>query len=145
MPALANQYLDLQVATASPERLHQLVVDAAIRFARQAEEALEAGNHEEAFFSLNRSRDFVNEILTGIVTEPNPELADRLRGLFVFVLQNLARADRSRDPQLVRDAVQILETHRSTWSLLVADVLKAGPDRSVPDRDGAPGTRSWTT
>lgn len=145
MPTIANTYLESQVMTASSERLHQMIVDAAIRFARQAEEALELGKHEEAFFALNRSRDCVNEILSGIVSDPNPELADRLRGLFVYVYQNLTRADLLRDPQLARDAIQILETYRETWSQLIENVQKARPDRSIPDREGAPGTRSWTT
>lgn len=145
MPSIASAYLESQVLTASAERLHQMVVDAAIRFARQAEEALEAGTHEEAFHFLNRSRDCVNEILTGIASAPNSDLADRLRGLFAFVLQRLMRADLTRDSRLVRDAIGILETHRQTWSQLVEDVQKARPDRSVPALEGAPGTRSWST
>ena len=145
MPSIANAYLESQVLTASAERLHQMVIDAAIRFARQAEEALEAEKHEAAYFALNRSRDCVNELLTGITSDPNPELANQLRGLFVFVIQKLARADLERDPQLVRDAVQILQAHRETWTLLVANVQMALPDQSEPDRDGAPGTRSWST
>ncbi len=148
MPVLANPYLESQVATASPERLHLMVVDGAIRFAKQADEALAAGQFEKAFVSLNRSRDCVNDILGGIVSEPNPGLADQLRGLFVYVYRNLARADLVRDPQLVRDAIRILETHRQTWFQLVEIVQKSRPERSErvePDFDGAPGTRSWTT
>jgi flagellin-specific chaperone FliS len=36
----AAEYLEAQVLTASPHRLHLLVVDGAIRFARQAQAAL---------------------------------------------------------------------------------------------------------
>jgi flagellar protein FliS len=148
MPALANPYLESQIATASPERLHLMVVDGAIRFSRQAEEALQAGQFEKAFMAFNRSRDCVNDILAGIVSDPNPGLADQLRSLFAYVLQNLASGELLRDPQRVRNAVQILETHRQTWTQLIEISLKARPETSEQvdsDYDSAPGTRSWTT
>ena len=144
MSLVANAYLEAQVLTASPERLHLLVVDAAIRFARQALAALEDKDAEAAFHALARGRSCVTEILTGIASDPNPELADRLRGLFVFVQQNLTRADLSRDPQLVRDALQILETHRQTWLELIDRIQQAQPDRSTVDEFGV-SERSWTT
>ena len=144
MSTVANAYLETQVLTASPERLHLMVTDAAIRFARQAAAAIENKDIEGGFHALSRSRDCVNEILTGITTDPNPELADRLRGLFVFVQQNLARADLLRDSQLIRDALMILETHRQTWLELIDRLQQAQPDRSTVETFGV-SERSWTT
>jgi flagellar protein FliS len=148
MPAMANPYLEAQVATASPERLHLMVIDGAIRFARQAQEALQAGQFEKAFLAFNRSRECVNDILAGIDSDPNPGLADQLRALFAYVLQNLASGELLRDPQHVQNAIQILESHRQTWAQLIEIVVKARPEtfeRVDPDFDNAPGTRSWTT
>jgi flagellar protein FliS len=144
MSTVANAYLETQVLTASPERLHLLVTDAAIRFARQAIAANDSKDIESAFVALNRSRGCVNEILTGISTDPNPELAERLRGLFVFVQQNLARADVSRDSQLIRDALAILESHRQTWLELIDSLQETHPDRSTVEEFGV-SERSWTT
>jgi flagellar protein FliS len=143
MSTVANAYLETQVLTASPERLHLLVTDAAIRFARQAVAALENDDIERAFHALNRSRSCVNDILTGITSDPNPELADRLRGLFVFVQQNLARADLMRDSQLIRDALTILETHRQTWMALIEKLQQTQPDRSTVGEFGE-SSKSWT-
>src|SRR5258708_643496 len=136
MSTVANAYLEAQVLTAAPERLHLLVTDAAIRFARHAAAAIERQDFESAFNALNRSRDCVNEILTGISSEPNPELADRLRGLFVFVQQNLARADLERDSQLIRDALSILQSHRQTWLDLIDRLQESHPDRSTSEAFG---------
>lgn len=144
MSKVANAYLEAQVLTASPERLHLLVTDAAIRFARLAMAAFERNDFEAAFHALNRSRDCVNEILTGITTEPNPELAEQLRGLFVFVQQNLARADLARDPGLISDALAVLETHRSTWQELIDKIQESQPDRSTVEEFGD-SHRSWST
>ena len=131
---MTRDYLETQVLTASPHRLHLMVVDGALRHAARATEALEAGDYESAHFALNKSREFVIELVSGLDPGPAPELADRLKNLFLFIYRNLAEADRRRDPRLVRDARKILEMHRETWlevgrvqeSTVAAEVSESG-------------------
>lgn len=147
MRTAAREYLETQVLTASPERLHLMVVDAAVRFARKGEEALEAADYATACSALDRSRSCVNELLAGVNSDPNPELADRLRSLFLFVHGNLVRADLTHDARLVRDALSILETHRETWLALIKQLHPESiPARQTPPTDGDADFRnSWTT
>ena len=58
----ADEYLYNQVMTATPERLHLMVVDASLRFARQAADAMREGKIDLAYSALNRSRACVNEM-----------------------------------------------------------------------------------
>jgi len=143
MQRVASAYLESQALTASPERLHLMVLEAAIRFARKGETALVGEDYEAAYFALDRSRSCVGELLGVINSDPNPELAEKLKALFVFVHANLTRADVERNPQLVRDALDILETHRRTWLDLIESLVD---QRS---RGGSPviaaGENSWTT
>jgi flagellar protein FliS len=135
MRAVANAYLETQVLTASPERLHLMVVDAAIRFARQGQAALEARHIEAAFLALDHCRTCVTEILSGINSDLNPELAERLKGLFVFVQRNLVLADVERNPQYVRDALAVLESHRRTWEALMDRLQQERSSRRGSDAD----------
>jgi flagellar secretion chaperone FliS len=144
MRAVANAYLETQVMTASPERLHLMVVDAAIRFARQGQAALEARYVEAAFLALDHCRTCVTEILGGINGELNTELAERLKGLFVFVQRNLVLADVERNPQYVRDALTVLESHRRTWEALMDRLQQERSTRRGP-RDEAVAENSWMT
>ncbi|HUG90811.1 MAG TPA: flagellar export chaperone FliS [Planctomycetaceae bacterium] len=129
-----TDYRHTQVLTASPHRLHLMVVDGAIRHAVQAEQALAAGDFETAHAALGRSRDFVSELLAGLDGRQAPELVERLKGLFLFVYRNLVDADRRREPERVRDALKILEMHRETWleagrlpsSAAAGDVIQTG-------------------
>lgn len=145
MRTAAREYLETQVLTASPERLHLMVVDAAIRFGRQGEQALESQDRELSLAALDRSRSCVNELLSGIVSDPNPELAERLRALLLYVHRNLVQADLTHDPQLVREALSILEIHRATWLELI-DRMQPEP---AAERDILPMhadfQNSWTT
>ena len=144
MLTVANAYLETQVLTASPERLHLMVVDAAIRFARQGELAIEARNYETAFQALDRSRSCVNEILVGINRDPNPELAERLKALFLFVHRNLVQADLHKDAQRVRDALGILESHRQTWLELIGRLAEGKAHAGGARAEGAP-ENDWST
>jgi flagellar secretion chaperone FliS len=136
------EYLEAQVLTASPHRLHLMVVDGAIRFARRAEAALEARRWEELDVAMSRSRDCVAELFGGLDAERSPDLADQLKALFTFVYRNLVLADSERSVQRIRDAVRILEMHRETWIELGEKLTKeSAGDSSVP----TPHARSWTT
>jgi flagellar secretion chaperone FliS len=137
----AAEYLESQVLTASPHRLHLMVVDGAIRFARRAELALETQRWEDLDAALSRSRDCVAELLGGLDAEQSPDLADRLKALFTFVYRNLALADSERSVRRIRDAVRILEIHRETWIEVGEQLIKeTAGDSSVP----TPHVRSWT-
>jgi len=135
-----EEYLETQVMTATPHQLHMMVLDGAIRFATQAEETLDQEDYETAHFALNRSREFVTELISGLDPERSAELVDRLKGLFLFVYKNLVEADMQRDISLVRDALKILKIHRESW-LELGEKLK----QEHISAQGKAGERSWTS
>ena len=126
-----DEYLETSVMTATPHQLHSMVVSAAIRFAVQAEQALEESDHEAAHFALNNSRDFVSELIAGLDQEQSPELVDQLKGLFYYVYRNLVQADLHHDCGMVRDALSILRIHRDTWNKL-SEKLKQEYTDNIP-------------
>lgn len=117
--AIADQYLETQVLTATPEQLHMLVVDGALRFARLGMQSLGEKNFDVAHESLGRSREFVNELILGLNPESEEEVTDNLRALFRFVHRSLVEADSNRDVDQVAAAIDILERHRQTWQELI--------------------------
>ncbi len=110
-----DEYLETQVMTATPHQLHLMVIDGAIRFATQAEEALQEDDFETSHFALNRSREFVTELIGGLDQERSEEMVKQLKSLFMFVYHNLVNADMKRDVSMVQDALKILKMHRETW------------------------------
>ena len=132
--SVADEYLETQILTSPPARLHLLVVEGSLRFARRAGQALRVRDFETAHDSLNRARDCVNELLTGLNPDTQPELMDQLKALFLFVHRNLVAADLQRDPTAVDNAIRILEIHRDTWQELL-DKLSgeaAAPQATLP-------------
>lgn len=136
------EYLETQVLTASPHRLHLLVVDGALRFAKQGLAAFERDDWETVDLALARSRDCVSELIGGLSDRGPTDVIATQKSLFAFVFRSLALADPQRNAQHIHDAIRILELHRETWVAL-ADELSAttAATESVP----APHSRSWTT
>lgn len=142
-----ESYLEAKVLTAPPHQLHLLVVEGAIRAARQAEAALAAGNHGAARRALGNSREFMTELLAGLNRDHAPDLVDQLQALFVFVYRRLADAELRLDAQAVQQALRILDIHRQTW-LQLTEQLRRQPAHTPPTphalrtTEGAPA-RSW--
>jgi len=140
-----DQYLEAKVMTATPHQLHLMIIEAAIRFASQAEAALEAQDFETTHLALNSARSFVAEAISGLNEEAAPELVDRLKGLFAFVYRRLVDADLKNDLTLIGDALRILRTHRETW-LALGEQLRTSDSTGVAsaDVDDNGQSRSWT-
>lgn len=142
-----NEYLENQILTANPHRLHLLVVDGALRHARLGLEALQQNNIEEMFLRLNKSREFVNELICGINPDGDPDLTARMKSLLAFIYRNLVLADVERSPQRVEDAIKILTIHRETWVELGQKLASLEPRRVNDDEMvmSGPHSRSWST
>ena len=143
MKTVANSYRETEVMTASPERLHLMVVEAAVRFARQGEAALRVKDYDVSYHALSQCRSCVSEIIGGISNDPNPELAERLKALFAFAYRNLVQADLLHDPQPACEVLKILEAHRQTWLELMARLQQEQAENRRPVV-GETAATSWT-
>lgn len=113
--AAIDEYLENQVLTASPHRLHLMVVEGAIRFARRGQMEMQAERWEAMGRSLSLSRSCVTEMIGGLNVEMWPEMAEPLKSLFMFIYRSLTIAEMERNSAKIDDAVQLLQQHRETW------------------------------
>lgn len=130
-----DAYLATQVRTASPYRLHLMVVEGAIRYAKLGAESLESQDWETAHLSLGRSRDFVTELIGGLSEEYDQELSQRMKQLFFFAYIHLAEGERDRDLPKVQAALKILQMHHETWVEL-GTKLHGAPVPQAPNPTG---------
>ncbi len=122
----ANAYLTTQVMTASPEQLRMLLLEGSIRFARQAMDALERGDHEAAHSGFTQCRNIILELINTIRPDANPELADRVKSLYTFFYQELVESSFKKDPQRVGKVIELLEYEVETWKLLLEELAQKG-------------------
>ena len=124
MAAQNAQYLESKVLTAPSYRLHLMLIEGAIRFGRQASEALRRGDQPAAATPLLRVIDIVGELLAGVRNQ-NAELNKRLTDLYWFLFRLASEAKIHSDVERLAVLLRLLEYERQTWQML-CDKLGGG-------------------
>ena len=115
----ANAYLRTKVLTASPEELRLMLLDGAIKFARQGSDGLARRDFEASFTGLSQARSIITELIVTIRPEADPALAERVKSLYTFLYTELVEASLSKDSKRVDRVIELLEFERETWAMLM--------------------------
>ncbi len=114
-----NAYLKNRVMSASPEELRLMLLDGALRFARQGLEGLNAKDFGAMFTGISQCRNIIFELMTTIKDEHNPELAGQVRALYTFMYTQTIDASFEKDPVKLSKVIELLEFERETWVMLM--------------------------
>lgn len=144
MANASGEYFRNAVLTATPEQLHLMLYDGAIRFTRQGIEGITSSNWEQAFIGFSRAQKIILEMLNSLNYDVDKALCDRMAGLYNFIYRRLVEASVNRDVKLGQDALQILEYQRQTWVMVIEKLREErgysgarAPEASDPE-DGEP-------
>jgi flagellar protein FliS len=129
----AQQYLHAQVMSATPQKLRLMLIEGAIRFARQALSSWEQNHNEQATDWLTRCRNIISELLASIRLDQS-SLTRSVAGVYLFLFRSLTEGQLQKDRRKIEEAISVLEIERETWRM-VCDKL---PDAPFPmDQSGA--------
>jgi flagellar protein FliS len=137
-----NQYLNSEVLSASPQKLHLLLIEAVMRALRRGKQHWRLSENDKACAALIRAQRMVCEILGGFNREASPDLVRRMSNLYAFVFRLIVDGNRYRDEKKLDDALRILEVERGTWQAVCEQLGGAagggaGSASGRPDRDVA--------
>jgi flagellar protein FliS len=134
-------YLQTKVMTASPAELRLMLFEGAIRFATQARDGLASKDYDAAYTGITRCQNILVELINGLKPEHDPQLCNRLSGLYTFLYTRLMQASNQREPALIDEVLKLLNYERDTWNMLLdqlaAENRAAAAATDVP-RDVAP-------
>ncbi|MFW6132396.1 MAG: flagellar export chaperone FliS [Planctomycetota bacterium] len=108
-------YQENAVTTQSRGRLIVMLYDGAIKFLRQALDALEAGDDARKGTCIVKAQRIINELNNCLDIEAGGEVATNLRRLYDFMSRHLVQANTRKDPQAVRDVIGLLEDLNEGW------------------------------
>ncbi len=143
-PSAAASFLRTRVMTARPEELRLMLLDGALRFARQGREGLERRDYEASFMGLSQCQDIVMELATSVRADQDRTLAGRVRGLYLYLYQELVQASVERDLNRVDGVIRLLEYERETWAMLLDKLAaeRAGHATQAAEVAVEPASRS---
>ncbi len=120
--ATAEQYQQVQVATADRGRLLLLVFDGALRFLAQAEQALRDGEVRCFAVQLGRAQAVIAELMHTLDHERGDAIARDLERLYRFMLDHLVEANLQKSPAAVAQVARILAIVASAYR----EILRPG-------------------
>ena len=131
------EYLKTKVLTASPEELHLMLYDGAIRFAEQGRSYVEQKKYDKAHEALVRAQNIVLEMSSGLDHESNPDLCAKLSSLYNFIYRRLVEGNLKHDVSAIDDALKILNYQRETWVMLMEKLAREKQQINEPDENSA--------
>ena len=114
-----DEYLVTEVMTATPQKLHLLLIEAALRQCERTRRLWSEAQDELAGEALARAQEIVTELLASLNYTEQPELIRRIAGVYNFVFRALVIAHVGHDSSSLADATRLLEIERETWRQLV--------------------------
>lgn len=113
-----ESYLATQVLTAPPQKLHLLLVEAAIRACEKAGAFWQQKQDAQATEALIRAQEIMSELVAGLNRQAEPRLVRQVASLYLFIYRNLLEASFLRDEKKLEDALRVLREEQTTWQLV---------------------------
>ncbi len=110
-----SAYQKTEVQTADQRQLIVMLYDGAIRFLKKAVIKIDAQDFEGAHNYLVRARDVVSELLSTLKPEKGGDLGENLKRIYVYIFNRLVEANLMKDPKMVAEVIQLLNTLRDGW------------------------------
>jgi flagellar secretion chaperone FliS len=132
LPGAQTRYLDARISTASQPELQLMLLDGALRFARQAQQLWDGEDQlAECHRLLGRVLDVIEELVRG-ATLGATDVSKRLEEEYAFAFRQVAMAQLNHDAAPLEAAVQVLGIHRETWRLACEKLRAEAPAAGTP-------------
>lgn len=116
MNGYVNQYQQNQIATASKEQILIMLYDGAIRFARQAKDAIDENDMATKGKYIGKSMAIISEFSTSLDHEIGGDMAKDLDALYAYMLKELSNANVENDKSKIEIVITLLKDLRATWA-----------------------------
>ncbi|BCS33507.1 hypothetical protein TBR22_A27340 [Luteitalea sp. TBR-22] len=122
----AQAYLQTQVQSRTPVELVVMLYDGAIKFLGQAREAMARRDLIAKRHALSRGLAIVQELQNMLNMEAGGEVAERLDGLYTYILGRCYEANTQLDPAGLDEAIKLLTPLRDAWAAVAQNPAQAG-------------------
>lgn len=109
-----NAYKNNSVNYASKEQLLLMLVDGAVRFSRQAEEALINKDMKKVHECLVKTQDIFTELMVTLDTSAT-DWGNQLFNIYAFIKEKLVEANLKKDIKILQEIIPVIKEVRDMW------------------------------
>ena len=124
MKNAAQKYKQTSVQSASREKILLMLYEGAIRFIKQAILAIDRKDIADRGMNIGRAFDIVNELNNTLNHEVGGEIAKNLEQLYMFVSEQLTKANATGDKKYLEAGLKVMETLYAGWVEAVEKVKR---------------------
>jgi flagellar protein FliS len=126
-----EHYRKAQIETATPAQLILMLYDGAIRFCTLGKEAMLAKRLEEQNTNLVKAQRIIGELTGSLNQEVGGEIARNLFSLYLYMLQELVKANLYANPEPIDMVVAQLSELRDSWREAERITTRSGADHNA--------------
>ena len=119
-------YLETQINTATPQKLHLMLIEGALRFSREAVRHSQEEKDAEAAEAAGRCRRVLSELLAGIRADES-NTAEKVAAVYTYLYQTITEIQLHHQWDNLFDVIRVLEVERETWAK-VCEQMPEAPD-----------------
>jgi flagellar protein FliS len=119
-----QKYKQTSVQSASKEKILLMLYEGCIRFMKQALQCLDKKDIAGRGMNIGRAFDIVNELNNTLNHEVGGDIAMNLEQLYMFVNDQLTKANAKGDRKALEDGIKIMETLYDGWVQAVEKLKK---------------------
>ena len=124
-----QKYKDTSIQSASREKLLLMLYEGAIRFTKKAIQACDDKDIAERGANIGKAYDIIMELSNTLNHEVGGEISKNLEQLYMFITDQLTKANVTGDKKFLETTLKLLETLYSGW---VEAVEKLKKENSKP-------------
>jgi flagellar protein FliS len=126
-----QKYKQTSIQSASREKLLLMLYEGAIKFVKLGITAAEQKNIAERGMNIGRAYDIILELNNTLDHKIGGEIARNLEQLYMFMTEQLTKANITGDPQYLRNCLRILETLHEGWIKAVEQLKKEQSEKAA--------------
>ena len=124
MSNLYQKYKKASFESASREKLLLMMYEGAIRYVKRAMKAIDENNIAERGMNIGFAYDVIMELNNTLDHEVGGEVSKNLEQLYMFLTDQLIKANIKADKDKLEDVLKILETLYDGWVQAVEKLKK---------------------
>lgn len=114
-PNHLREYKRIDISTASSEMLLLMLYDGAIEFINRAKANIMEGRMPEKRAFLSKTIVVITELMDSLDKGIGGEIAENLERLYLYMNEQLLKANLNNDPALLDEVILLLTTLRDGW------------------------------
>lgn len=125
-----QKYKTTSIQSASREKLLLMMYEGAIKFVKQAIVATEAKQIADRGAAIGRAYDVILELNNTLDHKIGGEISKNLEQLYMFMTEQLTKANVTGDPVHLRNVLKILETLYEGWQKAVEQLKRQESEKT---------------